>query len=198
MGNETDGGVTPYPPYGNAARYGEGLVVRGKHRVLVGDNGGAMLARSMMDAAFADPFVFVGSSAAGSDVVVEASSINGMGKSFPRNVMLITRLRLTTTNSSQLEKEFLIRLGHQYGIGEDEELSKSASIDLADCLPGYEISRVVELPLSGNQKLEDWEKTRLMWSSSRSKSSKDTGSRDGTVVELQPMDIRTFRVTVKS
>lgn len=196
--NETDGGVTPYPPYGNSTRYGEGLVVRGKHRVLVGDNGGATLARSMMDSAFADPFVFVGASATGSDVAVEASSITGMGKSLPPNVMLITRLRLTAATSSQPEKEFLIRLGHQYGMGEDEELSKPVSVDLADCLPGYEISGVVEMTLSGNQNLEDWEKTRLIWSDSKSKSSKDTGLQDGTAVELQPMDIRTFRVTVKS
>jgi len=196
--NETDGGVTPYPPYGDATRYGEGLVVRGKHRVLVGRNGGATLARSMMDSAFADPFVFVGSSTAGSDIAVEASSISGMGKSLPPNVMLITRLRLTDATSSESEKQFLIRIGHQYGIGEDEELSKPASVDLVDCLPGYEINGVVELTLSGNQNVEDWEKTRLVWSASRSKSSKDTGLQDGTVVELQPMDIRTFRVTVKS
>mmetsp|Transcript_17543 Transcript_17543/g.43147 ORF Transcript_17543/g.43147 Transcript_17543/m.43147 type:complete len:409 (+) Transcript_17543:696-1922(+) len=197
--NETDGGVTPYPPYGTAKRYGRGLVVRGKHRIMIGGKGGAPLARSMMDSSFADPFVFVGSKAT-TAIPVQASSVTGLAKDLPPNVMLITRRRLTDATSSKSEKQFLIRLGHQYGLGEDDELSKPATVDLVDCLPGSNITEVVELTLSGNQKIEDWEKSRLVWTASGSQSSSkgsSTGLKD-TAVELQPMDIRTFRVTVKS
>lgn len=45
--NETDGGMTPYPPYGQAFRMGEGVVIRGIHRLYVGKSG-ASLARSGM------------------------------------------------------------------------------------------------------------------------------------------------------
>ncbi|KAL3928687.1 MAG: hypothetical protein SGBAC_012538 [Bacillariaceae sp.] len=201
--NETDGGVSPYPPYGHATRYGRGLVVRGKHRILVGGNGGATLARSMMDSSFADPLVFVGSSKGTmiKGVPVPASSVGGLTKDLTPNVMLITRQRLTDATSSKSDKQFLIRLGHQYGLGEDGELSKPATVDLVDCLPGYEITEVVELTLSGNQKIEDWEKTRLVWAAVGGFQSSSKGSSGGlkdTTVELQPMDIRTFRVTVKS
>ncbi|CAJ1925259.1 unnamed protein product [Cylindrotheca closterium] len=197
--NETDGGVTPYPPFGNATRYGRGLVVRGKHRIMVGGKGGATLARSMMDSSFADPLVFVGSSKGMQGLSVQASSITGIGKDLPANVMLITRRRWTDATSSKSEKQFLIRLGHQYGLGEDDELSNPAAVDLVDCLPEYEITEVVELTLSGNQKIEDWEKSRLVWTASASLSSNGTSiDLKDTAVELQPMDIRTFRVTVKS
>mmetsp|Transcript_17542 Transcript_17542/g.43139 ORF Transcript_17542/g.43139 Transcript_17542/m.43139 type:complete len:408 (+) Transcript_17542:696-1919(+) len=196
--DETDGGVTPYPPYGSAKRYGTGLVVRGKHRIMIGGKGGATLARSMMDSSFADPFVFVGSSKGTEDIPVQASSVNGLAKDLPPNVMLITRQRWTEPNSTQSDKQFLIRLGHQYGNGEDDHLSTPATVDLVDCLPGYEISEVVELTLSGNQNVEDWEKSRLVWTGSGSQSSKGSTGLKDTAVELQPMDIRTFRVTVKS
>ena len=196
--DETDGGVTPYPPYGNAERYGRGLVVRGKHRIMIGGKGGAALARSMMDSSFADPLVFVGSSKGTKDIPVRASSITGIGKDMPANAMLITRQRWTEPNSTEPEKQFLIRLGHQYGLGEDGELSKPVTVDLVDCLPGYEISEVVEVTLSGNQNIEDWEKSRLIWTASGSKSSNGSTDLKDTAVELQPMDIRTFRVTVKS
>ena len=197
--DETDGGVTPYPPHGNATRYGKGLVVRGKHRIMVGGKGGASLARSMMDSAFADPIVFVGSSKGTERIRDKVSRLTGLAKDLPSNVMLITRRRFPDATSSKTEKQFLIRLGHQYGLGEDEELSKPAKVDLVDCLPGYEITGVVELTLSGNQNVEDWKKSRLVWTSGSSGSKKgSTTDLKDTVVELQPMDIRTFRVTVLS
>ena len=89
--NETDGGITAYPPSGNATRIGKGIVVRGTHRILIGDEGGATLARSMMDGSFADPVVYVGSSIAGEDVPFRLSNFSGLDSDLPPNVMLITR-----------------------------------------------------------------------------------------------------------
>jgi hypothetical protein len=89
----------------------------------------------------------------------------------------------------------LIRLGHQYGIGEDENLSKAAEVDLATCVPGYTIVDVVEVTLSGNQEYSSWLKKRLDWSGGSKVS--QGGSIRGTTVELRPMDIRTFKVSVK-
>jgi hypothetical protein len=198
--NETDGGVTPYPPYGNATRYGEGLVIRGKHRILIGDKGGATLARSVMDPLFAEPLVFVGSSTNKEPLPFRVTNFTGVTKSLPPNVMLITRERLTDGTSSVPAVQFLIRLGHQYGVGEDAELSKPASVDLVDCLPGYAITKVEELTLSANRNYDAWAKARLAWTGGKSDAGVDSSSgvQDGTTIEVKPMDIRTFRVTVNS
>eukprot|EP00980_Cylindrotheca_fusiformis_P014285 scaffold3791_cov137-Cylindrotheca_fusiformis.AAC.12 len=198
--NETDGGVTAYPPYGNATRYGEGLVIRGKHRILVGGAGGATLARSVMDQFFAEPLVFVGSSTKKDSLRFQMTSFTGVVKSLPPNIMLITRKRLTDETSSVPTIRFLIRVGHQYGLGEDEALSTPAQVDLADCLPGYNITNVEELTLSANQNYDAWAKSRLDWTGAEAPTSRGSSRfrDDGTTVEVKPLDIRTFRITVSN
>jgi len=60
-----DGQMTPYPPYGNDTRVDGSVIARGVHRLLVGKGAvGASLARSVMDAAFAEPLVLVGTAPA--------------------------------------------------------------------------------------------------------------------------------------
>ena len=189
--NETDGGITACPPYGNATRIGKGIVVRGTLRILIGGEGGATLARSMMDGSFADPVVFVGSSIAGKDVPFRVSNFSGLDSDLPPNVMLITRSMLYNEPGTT----FLIRLGHQYGDGEDKNLSKAAEVDLAVCVPGFSIVGVVEVTLSGNQDYSAWLANRFAWSGGESEGS-ESGSLNGTKVQLNPMDIRTFKVSV--
>jgi hypothetical protein len=189
--NETDGGITPCPPFGNATRLGEGVVISGKHRILVGDQGGAVLARSVMDETFADPLVFVGSSVAGEEVPFLVSNFTGLQGELPPNVMLITRSLLYDEPSTTI----LIRLGHQYAVDEDEKLSNSVEVDLSVCVPpGYTISNVVEMTLSGNQGHSAWLEKRLDWDGA-TKSSRSSPLH-GTKVELTAMDIRTFLVSV--
>jgi hypothetical protein len=188
--NETDGGITPCPPYGNETRIGNGVVITGKHRILIGDQGGATLARSVMDDAFADPLVFVGSSAAGDKPIFRVSNFSGLADALPPNVMLITRSVLYGESVTT----FLIRLGHQYGVGEDDTLSKAVAVDLASCVPGYDIVEVVEVMLSGNQDYSSWLEQRLDWSGGSGSSDKRSPLK-GNKVELMPMDIRTFRIS---
>ncbi|KAL7572841.1 hypothetical protein ACA910_014693 [Epithemia clementina (nom. ined.)] len=68
--NETCGGqIEPYPPYGSATRIGEGAIVSGIHRIVLGCNknnddgeektSGAKGPRSIMDQVFAQPLIFV-------------------------------------------------------------------------------------------------------------------------------------------
>jgi hypothetical protein len=210
--NETDGGVTPYPPYGKASRYGDGLIIRGKHRILVGTDGGASLARSVMDSSFAEPFIFVGSSSMEEEKDVPFRVFNFTGISsdgLPPNIMLMTRVRLKDDGSPIPKIQFLIRLSHQYGVGdaESEELSKPVSVDLANCClpPGFLFKEIKELTLSGNQHHSVWTKSRLNWSVGDKHDPKiiknDTSrqrerQQKGSQIELKPMDIRTFQVTV--
>ncbi len=106
--NETCGGMTPY---GDGRRVGDGVIVWGVHRLLVGKGAvGASLARSVMDAAFAEPLVLVGTALA----VVAADDDDDavhvpwpdskmplavLTKALPDNVMLMTVLRLTTATT---------------------------------------------------------------------------------------------------
>ena len=190
--NETDGGVTPYPPYGNAQRWGEGVVIRGTYRIMVGKgNSGASLARSEMDHAFAPPLVFVASTPSTTEPESMRGSLSALREALPPNIMLVTFQRLGGKDSN----EYFIRLGHQYGENEDKELSQPAAVDLANLFAGFNVVSVEELTLTGNQKLSDWLKNRLNWVDSIP-IPKSPITDANTTVTLQPMDVRTFAVTM--
>jgi hypothetical protein len=192
--NETDLGITAYPPYGNATRQGNGVVIKGKQFILIGNNGGATLARSMMDQAFVEPMVFVGSAPAETKPKFTTSHIVGIDERVPPNVMLITRSVLYDEKTPTV----LLRLGHQYGAGEDTILSQPVEVNLASFLPGYEIVDVLETTLSANQEYKVWQKGRLDWIGAERKfNSAREGRLQGTKIKLDPMDIRTFLITVR-
>ena len=191
--NETDGGVTPYPPYGNAQRWGEGVVIRGIYRIMVGKgHSGASLARSEMDHAFAPPLVFVASTPSSNTTPGSLrGSMSALRSALPPNVMLVTFQKL----GGKASNDYLIRLGHQYGENEDTRLSQPVTVDLANLFNGFKVESVDEVTLTGNQKYSDWQSTRLKWGGSHDISELalcDTN----TTVTLQPMDIRTFNVTM--
>ena len=192
--NETDGGVTPYPPYGNAQRWGEGVVIRGTYRIMVGKgNSGASLARSEMDYAFSPPLVFVASTSSSNSTPGSLrGSISALREALPPNLMLVTFQKLGGKESN----DYMIRLGHQYGENEDTELSQPVTVDLATLFNGFKVISVDEVTLTGNQKFSDWQSTRLKWVGSRDFSEITVDDTNNTTVTLQPMDIRTFNVTM--
>jgi len=218
--NETIDGIEPYPPFGNMKRVGEGLIIRGKHRILVENNnggngsrtnsslstdhknkvtcggiGGARLARSLMDEAFAEPLVFVGTSPFFKEIPFRSESFSGLKEPLPSNVMLITKKHLYNHKEPQT---YLIRLGHQYGLGEDPDLSLPVDVDLSILFPDQQIHDFQETTLSGNRAIEDWRRERLYWT----KKSQDRNPYEETnrptdkttIVTLTAMKIRTFLV----
>lgn len=197
--NETDAGITACPPWGNATRIGTGLVIKGTHRILVsgsdGDKGrgGAALARSAVDEAFADPLVFVGSAPTGKEIPFAKTEFSGLQGALPENVMLITKRRLHEVSGTS----FLIRLGHQYGVDEDSVLSAPVEVSLASLFPGQFISHVQEVTLSGNLDISTWHEERLDWFGKQSASPmEDAKVGSDFTVTLEPMDIRTFKIAV--
>jgi hypothetical protein len=206
--NETDIGITPNPPWGNATRIGRGLVIRGKHRILVSGSsatseegrnksmrwqGGASLARSVMDDAFAEPLVFAGSARSSDKVPFRTSSFSGLETALPKNVMLITKRLLY----DEVPRTYLIRLGHQYGIHEDPKLSQPATVDLQSLFPGQTIQTISETTLSGNLDISSWYQRRLDWIGSGGiDPGRPSYEPDGPSITIEPMDIRTFKVTV--
>lgn len=198
--NETDVGITPCAPYGDATRIGEGLVIRGKHRILVektecqnepecGAVGGAQLARSVMDSSFAEPLVFVASAPFSEKIPFRALGFSGLKEPLPENVMLITKRLLYKEEASS----YLIRLGHQYG--------ESVDIDLSILFPHQSIEEIRETTLSGNRDIDDWRKERFDWvpSETRTIERDEFLKQEGAhTITLAKMDIRTIIVKVKS
>lgn len=194
--NETVGGITPYPPFGHAERIGDGVVIKAKHRIMVGKGkSGANLARSQMDEAFSEPLVFVASSPKGSVVPFRQHSFSLIQNALPENVMLVTFTLLHDAPATT----FLIRLGHQYASNESASLSTTANVNMEDLLAGYKITSMTEKTLSGNQDHSEWEKRRLEWTGG---STRNNGNNAGATmtsydIELKPMEIRTFEVRVE-
>jgi len=194
--NETVGGITPYPPYGNAERIGDGVVIKAKHRILVGSgNIGASLARSQMDEAFSEPLVFVATSPKGSAVPFKQHSFSLLQSSLPENVMLVTFTLLHDAPATT----FLIRLGHQYASNESSALSGPVRVNMEQILAGWKVTSMTEKTLSGNQDYSERQSRRLDWTGGTSSSDNEIAgeSMGSYYVDLKPMEIRTFEVCVE-
>jgi hypothetical protein len=150
-----------------------------------------------MDASFAEPLVFVGTAPFSQEIPFRTTSFSGLTVPLPKNVMLVTRKPLYDNPE---RTTFLVRLGHQYGLGEDPDLSLPVQVDLSVLFPGQIISGFSETTLSGNRAVEDWRKERLDWSGSarggRSGDAIGSFGNQTTVVTLTALDIRTFVVTL--
>ncbi|XP_057870116.2 alpha-mannosidase isoform X2 [Cryptomeria japonica] len=113
------------------------------------------------------------------------------GYELPPNVAIITLQELE-------DGQTLLRLAHLYEASENVKLSVPATVDIHNLFPGRKIKKIVELNLSGVQ--EKSKIKTLNW-----KVEGDTGSSAGAprrdalkdgehIVELSPMEIRTFNL----
>lgn len=192
--DETTGGVTPYPPYGDAIRVGDGVIIKGTHRIAVGaGNSGASTARKLMEPTFLPPTVFF--TKRGKDEA-EASSVKPgfatiLDQELPAQLSLITMQKVADEKGT-----FLVRIGHMYGENEDEQLSKPAQVDLSKLLPNMQ--KWKEMTLTGNQERASFEANRLQWKGQEA--AKSVAGREldqGDLVTIKPMEIRTFRIVMK-
>jgi len=189
--NETDVGITPCAPFGNATRLGAGVVAKGMHRLTIGKNGASKV-RSQMDQFFSQPHVFVASAPRDVPVSFSRPRFSLLKTSLPDNVMVLTYAVLNEENT------FLLRLAHQYGRDEGEAHSDPAYVNLQDLYPEHDIASVTEKTLSANQDRADWEKRRLRWNNVMlEEPARGEGiAEGGLVVMLKPLEIRTFEVSV--
>ncbi|KAK6153871.1 hypothetical protein DH2020_013510 [Rehmannia glutinosa] len=117
--------------------------------------------------------------------------------SLPDNVAIITLQELE-------DGTVLLRLAHLYEVGEDKDLSVMATVELKRVFPNKKINGIKETSLSANQEREEMEKKRLSWKVEGSSTKQDTDLRGGPVdpvklvVELAPMEIRTFIINFNS
>jgi len=194
--NETDSGVTPYPPYGDASRQGNGVVITGKHRLLVGKGRvGASLARSQMDAMFSPLHLFAASAPSNSGISFHTNSLSAIEDYLHPSIQLITTKVLAIHETDIV---ILLRLGHAYGYGESDDLSTSVKIDVSTILTGYVIKSIVEKTLTGNQDRAEWNTKKMSWNNNSYEKTKmvfDTGENDSSfTILIKPMEIRTLEV----
>jgi len=189
--NETDVGITPCPPYGNASRMGTGVIISGKHRIMIGKKSGASQARSQMDEVFSQPHIFVASEPRDIQVPFHQPGLSMAKASLPDNVMVVTYASMEDDNA------FLVRLAHQYGKDESEVYSSPAYVNLQDLFPNHVIETITEKSLSANQDLSDWEKRRLQWNADAGEGLTSDSATEA-VVTLKPLEIRTFEIRLHS
>ncbi|KAF7801853.1 alpha-mannosidase [Senna tora] len=126
------------------------------------------------------------------------SAFSGIDSSYslPNNTALITFQELENG-------KVLLRLAHLYEIGEDKDYSAMASVELKKLFPNKKIRKVTEMSLSANQERAEMEKKRLLWKVQGAAEEAKVvrgGPIDPAklVVELAPMEIRTFLIDFDS
>jgi len=195
--NETDSGMMPYPPYGDASRIGEGVKITGTHRLLYGlGKSGASLARSEMDNIFSPIHVFAATTSSSPDMefFFMKKSASAIQKKLPSNIQLTT---IKVLSVDQQTTTFLIRLSHGYGRGESDLLSSPVLINLADLFLYFEILSVKEKTLTGNRDLSEWLDTKMKWQNDLNSNHADIINGRYAIM-INPMEIRTFEVQVQN
>ncbi|RDY10272.1 putative alpha-mannosidase [Mucuna pruriens] len=115
--------------------------------------------------------------------------------SLPDNVAIITLQDLG-------DGKVLLRLAHLYEIDEDKQLSVKATVELKKVFPNKQISKITEASLSANQERAEMERKRLVWQVKGSPQEPRVWrggpvDPEKLVVELAPMEIRTFIINFR-
>ena len=176
---------------------GKGLIVRGKLCLtLASPLSSAALHRELGERLLLEPVLAFAPNSLTFDQWTSryVSMHSGLKRELPSNVHLLT---LETMKDSAL-----IRVEHQYEVGEDAKLSEPVNISLAGLFSDFDIESMTEMNLSANQELQD--KQPLHWNiktgkKEEKKKRKKVSARAPTDmnVQLSPMQIRTFKAVIK-
>jgi len=183
----------------NGNRIGPGLGIRGTHYLLFGaPSTAASVYRPQMDNVFNQPYLAFTPI---TDVSQFVSSHNTQ-RSFS-GAPLPTNLYLPTFAAWNYPGSFLIRLSHQFAVGEDATLSNTTTYDLLSLVSGWDVVEVTELSLTANQAAMQV-KRHPFYSSYPTKGHRGEqteflydgdGKLKAVQVSLGPMEIKTFHVT---
>ncbi|XP_041033071.1 lysosomal alpha-mannosidase isoform X1 [Carcharodon carcharias] len=174
---------------------GNGLIVRGKHLVFLDTvDASAELHRLQAQAEYMAPWTIMaeGTGAPYSTHLNHISEFSALKEELPQNLHLLTLAQWDS-------QSFLIRLEHQFEMGESSVYSKPVTVDLANLFSAFEITSVEEMSLGFNQRKEDV--SRLTWKTVQEahdvKSASSRNDISKHTVVLNPMEIRTFRVHIQ-
>ncbi|EFX74192.1 hypothetical protein DAPPUDRAFT_324586 [Daphnia pulex] len=179
----------------NETAYGDGLVVRGTHFLILGDKTNSMkMARSLSHELYKQPQIsFIPTSLSFSEwSALYKTQQQSLSRTLPVNVNLLT---LETLNQGK----YLMRLEHIYDVGEDSILSQPATVSIEGLFPGFTVTSSEETMLGGNQFKKD--SNRLVWNVASTSNRNENGQqiwdeRAIPAVQLKPMEIRTFIITL--
>jgi len=190
--NETDS-ITPYP---NPVRRGEGLHITGTHYVLL-DKPSTSIAqvRSLQSRVFSPLLLAFSPMMTGPNAVkqwISTHTVSGsaINKDLPVNVDLMT---LQAVGNG----EYILRLSHQFAVGEDPTLSQPVTVDLSNLFSKLKINSIKEVSLTTNQDVKDMKP--FAWNVAGNTNKNEVSAEvpfDGVSVTIDPMDIRTFIFTV--
>jgi len=121
------------------------------------------------------------------------SQFTALQTALPVNVELMSAYK-TSANT------FLIRLAHNFGVGEDQVLSQPVTLDLATIfITQLTPTSITEVSLTANQTPQDIINNQLKWNIQGEESNEDKKSRRGimagTQITINPAEIRTFIFT---
>ncbi|XP_068656340.1 alpha-mannosidase At3g26720-like [Aristolochia californica] len=174
----------------------EGLTVQGKLYLRIDPLGEGAKWRRKVGQEIYSPFLLAFTEQDGGKWTsshVTSFSATGPSYSLPDNVALITLQELE-------DGTVLLRLAHLFEMGEEEDFSVMSTVDLNKLFPSKKISKITEMNLSANQERAEMEKKRLVWNvvgAPKEESVMRGGPVDPykLVVELAPMEIRTFIIS---
>ena len=176
---------------------GPGLVIRGIHRLTLDEpSSAAKVWRSLADRTYSQPqmlFRFFPPTAA-----INTASF---ATALPPNVQVMTLQALSTTT-------LLVRLSHQFGIGEDAQLSLPVTVDLAKTFAPstFKVVSVQEVSLTNTQSKKEllqrrasnmeWDTEVVAAKSHSWREDSISGNHTATTVTLGPLEIKTFVITI--
>ncbi|XP_046950805.1 lysosomal alpha-mannosidase isoform X1 [Lynx rufus] len=122
--------------------------------------------------------------------VAPRKQFSGLRRELPPSVHLLTLARWD-------QKTLLLRLEHQFAVGEDSgNLSSPVTLDLTDLFSAFTITYLQETTLVANQLRAS--ASRLKWTPNTGPTPLPSPSRlDPATITLQPMEIRTFLASVQ-
>ena len=179
-------------------------MVRGTHRLSLDVPKDAAKAwRPLADRTYLQPeLVFGAGSSSGSSASASSASVATNTASFvnalPVNVQLMTLQALSKTT-------LLVRLSHQFGLGEDATLSLPVTVDVVQLFKAstFDIASVEEVSLTNTQSKQELLKRRALnrgWKTEVPAEAmhvwRNATLHEGSVT-LGPLEIKTFVVTLK-
>jgi len=185
--NETES-IEPYP---NPTRIGPGITIQAKHKLLLTAPGNAASSyRPLADETYFAPLALYVPLPSSVPAYIAAYNTNHTFGGYVEPPATLITLRVYN------ESCFLVRVGHQFGVGEDAYMSLPTTVDLATIFTAYTITGVTELTLSANQPVSSV--NRLQWTTDDGVAQGHTDrTLQDTTFTLNPLQIRTFVVAVQ-
>jgi hypothetical protein len=190
--NETDS-ITPYP---NPVRIGDGLHITGSFYLLLDKVSSAVTGvRSLQSRVFLPLVLAFTPTGSGVNAITQWIQTHNVQNSFitrdlPLNVDLMT-LQIVPG------QDHMIRLSHQFAMGEDPALSQPVTVDLSTLFSSLPLNNLQEVSLTANQPAQDIEDNLPDWQVKGENANVNTFTYptipfNGLSVTINPMDIRTF------